>query len=132
MSRIFSGAEKGLKISIFLRTFVHVPLSRRRRILDLLDLRDDRSVRSALFLMKKCVTTQKYTEQSVIYETDFSKIQLCFFQISLCFQKKSMCRELLHSTGESLKSNFVSSKFLHFSFKKSMCSQILQCLNGEF
>ena len=39
---------KALRISIFLRTFVHVSLSRRREIC-LLDLRDDRSIRSALF-----------------------------------------------------------------------------------
>ena len=41
---------KELRISICLRTsFILVPLSRRRRNLYLLDLRDDRSVRSALF-----------------------------------------------------------------------------------
>ena len=49
MSRSFKVQKGGPQsFKIFLQTsFVHVPLSRRRR--NLLDLRDDRSVRSALF-----------------------------------------------------------------------------------
>ena len=46
--------EMGSKFRNLLRTtFVHVSLSRRRRNLYLLDLRDDRNVRSALFFFKK-------------------------------------------------------------------------------
>ena len=60
MSRIVLGDGEGLRFQkYFLQTsFVHVPMSRQRRNLYLLDLRDNRSVRSTLLLKNEKLKNQ--------------------------------------------------------------------------